>query len=79
MPVQVVKKGTPSVLDLLKLVPVGDTFSVAEIAKRTGATPASVRTVISNCNSSASSNAKFHATGLRFEVARGSDAARRTK
>src|SRR5688572_6531192 len=52
--IKIIKKVTaPSVLDLLKLVPVGDTFSCKEIAKRTGATEQSVRTSVQSCNSTA--------------------------
>lgn len=80
VPVQVVQKVTaPSVLELLKRIPAGDTFSVKEIAKRTGSTEASVRTVISNCNSAAPSNARFHNTGLRFATKRGEDQVARTQ
>ena len=78
--IEVVRKVTaPSVLDLLKLIPVGDTFSAKEIAKRTGATEQSVRTIIQSCNSTAPSNARFHKSGLRFEVKRGADEVRRVK
>lgn len=78
--IEVVRKVTaPSVLDLLKLIPVGDTFSAKEIAKRTGATEQSVRTIIQSCNSTAPSNTRFHKTGLRFEVSRGSDSVVRCK
>lgn len=78
--IEIIKKVTaPSVLDMLKLVPVGDTFSCKEIAARTGSTEASVRTIIGNCNSIAPSNSRFHKTGLRFELKRGEDGAQRTK
>lgn len=77
---KVINKVTaPSVLDLLKSIPAGDSFSVKEIAKRTGSTEATVRTIIGNCNSAAPSNARFHNMGLRFEVKRGSDFAARKK
>lgn len=77
-PFKVSKKvAAPSVLDMLKLIPAGDTFSVKEIAKHTGSTEATVRTIIGNCNSTAPSNARFHKTGLRFVATRGDDAVMR--
>ena len=78
--VKIIKEvSAPSVLDLRNFIPVGDSFSTKEIAKRTGATEQSVRTNVSSCNSKARSNAKFHKTGLRFEMQRGEDKMRRTK
>src|SRR5687767_5437012 len=78
--IKIVRKvSAPSVLELLKLIPVGDTFSAKEIAKRTGTTEQSVRTIIQSCNSAAPSNARFHTTGLRFEMKRGDEMVRRVK
>jgi predicted transcriptional regulator len=78
--IKIVRKvSAPSVLELLKLIPVRDTFSCKEIARRTGATEQSARTIIQSCNSSAPSNVQFHKTGLRFELKRGQDNARRTR
>lgn len=78
--IKIIKKVTaPSVLDLLKLIPVGDTFSCKEVAQRTGSTEATVRTIIGNCNSTSDSNKRFRATGLRFATKRGEDSVKRTK
>jgi len=77
--VHVARKVTsPSVLDMLRAIPPGDFFSVKQVAKRRGSTEATLRTIISNCNSTAPSNERYYKLGLRFEVKRGANDVLRT-
>lgn len=59
------------------LTPVANTFSAKEIAARTDSTEASVRTIIGNCNSTASSNERYNKLGICFAKMRGKDTVRR--
>lgn len=78
--IEVVKKASsPSVLDLLRAVEVGASFSCEDIAKRAGATVASVRTIAQSCNSAAPSNKRLFRLGMRFRLERGQDSGTRTK